>query len=411
MSPFPLVLSDFLGHWGSYIVYFLIGIAFGAVLEASGFSDSRRLAAQFYFKDMTVLKVMFTGIVVAMLLIFLTSALGLLDYNLVWVNPTYLIPGIVGGLIMGVGFIIGGFCPGTSLVAAATFKLDGLFFALGAFFGIFVFGETVGWYDAFWHSTNMGRYTLPELFGVPTGVVVVGVTLMALGAFWAAEQAEGFFNQEVRLPKPKWRYAAAGVLVLIALATLGLGQPSNADRWARMAKEKEAALTARRVQIHPGELLALTHNNQLITRVLDVRSEADYNRFHLLDAEHLPQAAMDAETVEGLLRAPANTVFVLVSNDEDAATEAWRYLVAEGLPNLYILEGGMNFWLDTFADPAFREANLVSNPRKDSLHYRFNPALGSRHPAANPNPEAFELTYTEKVQLQSKRAGSGGGCG
>ena len=74
-----------------------------------------KLAAQFYFKDMTVLKVMFTAIVVAMVLIFLTTGFGWLDFNLIWVNPTYLWPGIVGGLIMGVGFIVGGFCPGTSL--------------------------------------------------------------------------------------------------------------------------------------------------------------------------------------------------------------------------------------------------------------------------------------------------------
>ena len=65
---------------------------------------------------------MFTAIVVAMVLIFAATALGLLDYNAIWVNPTYLWPGIVGGLIMGAGFIIGGFCPGTSLVAAATAK-------------------------------------------------------------------------------------------------------------------------------------------------------------------------------------------------------------------------------------------------------------------------------------------------
>ena len=103
------------------VLYLLIGVAFGFVLEISGFGNSRKLAAQFYFKDMTVLKVMFTAIIVACTLVFLSSAMGLLDYNLVWVPPTYLWPGIVGGLIMGVGFIVGGFCPGTSLVAMATY--------------------------------------------------------------------------------------------------------------------------------------------------------------------------------------------------------------------------------------------------------------------------------------------------
>jgi hypothetical protein len=157
MPPFPLPLESMLGHVGALSIYVLIGFAFGYVLEISGFAISTRLAAQFYFKDMTVLKVMFTGIIVAMVLIFFTTALGWLDFNLIWVNPTYLWPGIVGGLIMGVGFIVGGFCPGTSLVSVSTFKIDGLFFAVGTLFGIFVFGETVQYFEDFWNSSYYGR--------------------------------------------------------------------------------------------------------------------------------------------------------------------------------------------------------------------------------------------------------------
>ena len=122
MTPFPLPLEALLAKSGTYLVFGLIGFGFGYVLEISGFGNSTKLADQFYFKDMTVLKVMFTAIVVAMVLIFGAIALGMLDYNLIWVNPTYLWPGIVGGLIMGVGFIVGGFCPGTSLVSMATIQ-------------------------------------------------------------------------------------------------------------------------------------------------------------------------------------------------------------------------------------------------------------------------------------------------
>ena len=137
-----------------YLVFGLIGFGFGFVLESSGFGNSKKLAAQFYFKDLTVLKVMFGAIVTAMVLIFAMVGLGILDYNLVWVNPTYLWPGIVGGLIMGVGFIVGGFCPGTSLVAMATRKIDGLFFVLGGLFGIFLFGETERFYDMWWNFSG-----------------------------------------------------------------------------------------------------------------------------------------------------------------------------------------------------------------------------------------------------------------
>ncbi len=160
MAAFPLPLADLLGHWGSYVIYALIGVAFGMTLESAGFGNSKLLAAQFYFKDMRVFKVMFTAIIVAMTLIFLSSSLGLLDYNLIWVPPTYLWPGIVGGLIMGVGFIIGGFCPGTSLVGLATGKLDAFMFVFGVLFGIYMFGETVGSFAVFfliWLESEVSR--------------------------------------------------------------------------------------------------------------------------------------------------------------------------------------------------------------------------------------------------------------
>ena len=78
---------------------------------------------------------LFAAIAVAMLLIFWSSALGLLDFDDIQVKETYLWPGIVGGLIMGVGFILGGYCPGTSLVSVATLKVDGMFFLLGHIVG------------------------------------------------------------------------------------------------------------------------------------------------------------------------------------------------------------------------------------------------------------------------------------
>ena len=181
MAPYDLVAL--FGTTGSYLVYVAIGFAFGFILESSGFGDSRLLAAQFYFRELQVLKVMFTAIVVAMILIFWSTALGLLDYDEIWVNPTYLWPGVVGGLIMGAGFILGGYCPGTSLVSVATLKLDGVFFFLGHVTGIIIFGETVGFISSFWNSGYLGFLTLPELLHVETGVVVFLVTCMALLMF------------------------------------------------------------------------------------------------------------------------------------------------------------------------------------------------------------------------------------
>jgi hypothetical protein len=357
---------------------------------------------------MTVLKVMFGAIIVAMVLIFGATAFGLLDYNLIWVNPTYLWPGIVGGLIMGVGFIVGGFCPGTSLVAAATAKLDGLFFVLGVVFGIFLFGETVENFNLFWNSSYLGRFTLPEWLGLPTGVVVLLVVLMALFMFWGAEKLEQAFGKKDPSKAPKWRYGAAGALVLATVGLVAFGQPTNADRWAMIAEEKQAMLDAREVQIHPGELLDLIHDNGLKVVMLDVRDEADYNLFHILDAQHVPLEELPGKVPE-LHFEPENAVFVLMSNDETAATEGWKLLVAESVPNVYLLEGGINNWIAVFGDDDLTK-NFNAGAGDDQLCYIFDSALGDRYAAAEPHAE-HELEYTPKVEMESKRAPTSGGCG
>jgi rhodanese-related sulfurtransferase len=410
MTTFPLPLAEWLGQQGSYFIYLLIGVLFGAVLETAGFGNSKKLAAQFYFKDLTVFKVMFTAIIVACALIFLSSAMGLLDYNLVWVPPTYLWPGIVGGLIMGVGFIVGGFCPGTSLVAMATGKIDGVFFVLGVLTGIFLFGETVSSFAVFFNSSYMGRFTLPELFGVPYGVVVLAVIVMALAMFWGAEKLEGAVGGPTAQPASRWAPAGAAALIALAAVSLVMGQPDNADRWEMIEAEQAALLDDRAVYIEPAEVLSLIHDVRIKTVLLDVRDERYYNQFHLQGAQHLPAAEVIGAARELMLE-PANTVYVTMGNDEIAATEAWKRLRAESLPNVYILAGGVNHWIDTYADERFLVEHRVARRDTEQPAYRFEAALGARHPAAEPNPAAFEMEFEPKVKLELKRAAEGGGCG
>ncbi|MFC1776188.1 YeeE/YedE thiosulfate transporter family protein [Pseudomonadota bacterium] len=410
MATFPLPLADLLGHWGSYVIYALIGIAFGMTLESAGFGNSKLLAAQFYFKDMRVFKVMFTAIIVAMALIFLSSALGLLDYNLIWVPPTYLWPGIVGGLIMGVGFIIGGFCPGTSLVGLATGKLDAIMFVFGVLFGIYLFGETIGSYAVFFDSSYLGRFTLPELFNASYGVVVFVIVVVALALFVMAEKVEAMVNKQPQQKLPGWSKPAAAALVAMAAVALVIGQPSNADRWQSIAAESQVKLDAREVQIAPAELLDYMHDSKIKIIPLDVRDERYYNMFHLRGAVHVPLDRVQDKAKE-LQFELANTVFVTISNDEADATEAWKILKAESLPNIYILEGGINGWLDTYSGNSFSEQDHVSMRQEDQLAYRFKVATGSRHQAAEPDPDILDLDYKPKVILELKRAPTSGGCG
>lgn len=422
MAPFDIISA--LGKIGGYLVFLLIGMGFGAVLEMSGFGDSRKLAAQFYFKDLTVLKVMFTAIIVAMVLIFAFSALGLLDFNQLYVNPTYLWPGIIGGLIMGIGFIVGGFCPGTSIVALSTLKIDGIFFAFGVAFGAFTFSETVSIFAGFHNSSYMGRFTLPELFGAPAGLIVLLVVFMALAMFYWGEIAEAFFGMKKswkeisKIPSDKKKIFASAALVFVALFVLFSGQPTPEEKWNWIKDKEIQKLENRDVYIHPGELLEVMNDPMVYTRILDIRGETDYNLFHLENARRVTFDDINAKgaLLKYLQDSPPNTVLVMASNNETDSTRAYKMLRAEGIINLYILEGGINNWLNHFPVDSAIAQKRTPRPggTAGELHFNFTRAVGSMTHAANPGLEEeaghAKISFKRKVKIQKKKVVSGS-CG
>jgi hypothetical protein len=186
----PLYKYGFFGDEMSLIVAVLLGIGFGFCLERAGFGSARKLAAQFYLYDMSVFKVMFTAIVTALLGVTYLGWLGWLDLSQVYLVPTHLGPQIVGGLVLGVGFVVGGYCPGTSAAAVATGRVDGMLYALGIFAGTFVYAEVYPAIKDFVNADDMGQVTLPGVFDLPWGVVAFAVVLVAVLGFWGATHVE-----------------------------------------------------------------------------------------------------------------------------------------------------------------------------------------------------------------------------
>jgi hypothetical protein len=147
----------------------LLGLGFGFCLERAGFGSARKLTAVFYLFDMAVVKVMFTAIVTAMVGIFVLSTIGLLDLGELYVEPTSYAAQLIGGLVFGAGFIIGGYCPGTSVAAMATGKKDAFAFALGMLAGVFAYAEFTPGVEAWIKATSQGELTLPALTGIGMG--------------------------------------------------------------------------------------------------------------------------------------------------------------------------------------------------------------------------------------------------
>jgi uncharacterized membrane protein YedE/YeeE len=186
------------GDTASLLVAVLLGIAFGWFLERGGMGNARKLSGQFYFTDLSVLKLMFSAIVTAMLGLFWLSWAGLLDLSRVYVPETFIAPQLVGGLVFGVGFVVGGLCPGTSCVAAATGRKDGLALIAGMLAGVFVFGEAFPMIGPFADSTPRSSWTLPDALGLSYGTVVGIIVAAALGAFAGAEWLERRAERPVR---------------------------------------------------------------------------------------------------------------------------------------------------------------------------------------------------------------------
>lgn len=186
----PLVLVTDMSHSAQMVVAVLVGIGFGFSLERAGFGRADNLASIFYGRDFRVMRVMFTAIVTAMLGLYFLDLIGVMPISNIGLLPTYLVPQLVGGLLLGVGFIVGGYCPGTSIVASVSGKIDAWFFVGGIFLGGLLFTMSYDVFAGFHSSTFMGRVLLHEYFGLPSAAMVLGVTLFAAGALYGVTRIE-----------------------------------------------------------------------------------------------------------------------------------------------------------------------------------------------------------------------------
>ena len=207
------------------------------------------------------------------------------------------------------------------------------------------------------------------------------------------------------------RFELYGAALLLS-AALGLawhGQPSAQDRLARLAPRLDERLASEEVRIDPGELYDLMGNEQLPLALLDLRSEADYNLFHLRGAQRVELAQLGQPWVREL---PSATVIVVMSNDEQAAEVGFKLLAAQGLLNAYLLGGGINFWLDVYRDGQLGAALPARGTGDDTLRQRFSTALGAGQPATHPDPlHPLKRACTAKVKAAAAAERPSGGCG
>lgn len=186
----PLIPLEQIPEAWNNVIAVMLGMAFGFTLESSGFSSSRKIMGTFFGYDFVVLRVFFTAGITAMTGIIYFDYMGWMDASLLYINPYYVYSAILGGLIMGLGFSLGGFCPGTSFTGLIIGKIDALVFTIGLFVGILLFSEMYPLFETIYNGHFLGNSKIYDLIGIKESVFAVLLILMAVSAFIAVTWIE-----------------------------------------------------------------------------------------------------------------------------------------------------------------------------------------------------------------------------
>ncbi len=380
---------DALGTPQAFVAALVIGMLFGLVLERAGFGSSRKLAAVFYFRDMTVIKVMFTAVLVAALGLAYARLFGLIGADGVYLLPTVYGAQIVGGLLFGIGFVVGGWCPGTAAAGVASGKLDALIFLGGTVLGSILFNETFSFVKSLYTAGERGVLFVYDSLGLSEGLFLV-VFVIAGALFFA-------FSEWVE----KARGHASGIrpgllmalcLILLALATgMTLSPSGTAHLSQTVAASTEQQLLQQVDQaadhIEPEDLADRLVRGDQDVLVVDIRPADEYAGFHIRGAVNIPLSdlhqALEPHRGRGMI--------VLYSNGMTHPAQARDSLSRSGFDNVYMLTDG----LDGFIQRCLKPVSLRSEPLTAAGAARAN--LWRQHFMAVPTePAPFQQRPAEE---------------
>jgi rhodanese-related sulfurtransferase len=394
----PLV-PDIITPELNLVIGLLLGIAFGFILEQAGFSSSRKLTGLFYGTDFTVLRVFFSAGVTAMLGVLLLGQFGLLDLDVIYINPTFLYSAVLGGAIMGLGFVIGGYCPGTSFCGAAVGRIDAMVFVLGGLLGIFGFSEAFPLFQDFYRAGDLGDLTVFSALSISQGqfaLLLIVVAVMAFVVTTGIERRVNPSSESRSFPVRYHRMAGAGVVAL------GLLLAFIPDRKTRLL---DTASDAAYQHAHPVRMMTADEmafrilDRDPLLRPIDVRGASEYAQMSLPSAVNIQVETMFGKEWRDLL-GQRNTVKIFFAEDDSSAVRAAALAGLLGYQNVAVLQGGLGEFRKTIlnATPPNRE---LSESERDTYQFRAKAApritaMISQRDAAKP------VRRVKKIQ---------GGCG
>ncbi len=162
-----------------------LGLVFGVLLHRGGVANYNVIVNQFRFKDFTVLKVMFTAIIVGGIGVLLLKSTGHAQYH---IKPANMLGVVLGATLFGVGMVLYGYCPGTGVAAMATGSLHAMMGFVGMLVGGVLYALSFTWVEAHVQSVAaLGKVRLPDITGVPDWGWFILLSAIAAVMFWLLE--------------------------------------------------------------------------------------------------------------------------------------------------------------------------------------------------------------------------------
>ncbi len=372
--------NDTLDTSMAFLAALLLGVLFGATLERAGFGSSRKLTGVFYFEDMAVVKVMFSALITAMLGLAYVRAAGFIGPDELYFMPTIYGAQIVGGLIFGVGFAMGGWCPGTATVGLASGRLDALVFLGGAVLGSIAFNELFPIIQPLYAWGDQGVVFIYQTLDMSPGSFAVIFTLLAVACFWGSELLEGHRGRVTGKLLP----AVSVGLVVLALGLMLFPAPL-APPGVRTAGEAELLAQVESAQDHlePEDLADRLMQGEPGLLVVDIRPAVEYQAFHIRGAVNITLGNLSAELEpyknQGLI--------VLYSNGMTHPAQARDSLYRQGYGNVYILTDGLRGFMERCLKPvSLRPEPLAPGAAARIRAWRayFSPATAAPAAAVSP---------------------------
>ena len=361
---------------------------------------SKKLVGMFYGYDFTVLRVFFTAGLTAMLGVIALGHYGMLDLNLIYINPTFIWSAIVGGLIMGIGFVVGGFCPGTSLCAIGIGKIDAMIFVGGSFLGVYFFAEGYPLLEGLYKAGNWGSPKIFEIMGMSQSLFAFLLTFVAVFAFIVTTKIEAKVNgtKNPEFQDTKLYASLALIAVLIGLSAFAL--PNRQQQIIEQASNQSKLSSFKPKEISIDELAFRIMDEDNDIQIIDFRAPEQFKEISLPNSVNVTTDNLFTKDVtQMLLINHKKRIFVA----DDNLSEIKAAFIADklGFDEIYILSGGLNNFKENilnFKTPA------KANTKQEADTYAF------REKASINIPIMIQENKSKQAPKKSESKRTLGGC-